>query len=216
MKSEKKSINFSYVDKLILNSKIFKSEVILCTIIIALPFLFFIYNFAPKDSLIWDLYLFQINAGVFEYVNYFTWIISYKLLIISVNSLWFITSRYSWRYILFIPIGIEIYRLVNLISYSFENNTDYQILLPIFLSITYFYIIIFFSKKFNFYRSHKDVIHVLNSDIMTISQSLSKFNTKDYKAIKKEMGYLIKEKETMSKKEYLAKLIALRDQLSVD
>ncbi len=56
----------------------------------------------------------------------------------------------------------------------------------------------------------------LNLEIIETYKKLSKFNDKGYKKAKKELLQLRKQKEIFTKKEYLTKLISLRDRLTLD
>jgi hypothetical protein len=55
----------------------------------------------------------------------------------------------------------------------------------------------------------------LNNEINNQITKLSKFDKKDYKSVKRELKKLEVLKQKINKKEYLIKLIELRDQLTI-
>ena len=48
-----------------------RKDIIMAILIITLPFVFYLYNLAPKHNRVWEIFLFKINSGTFYDVNVF-------------------------------------------------------------------------------------------------------------------------------------------------
>lgn len=161
---------------------------------------------------------FTLKSNYHEDVEYFIWLVLIKVLTISVLSLWYVSCTYNWRNFLLIPIILEFYKLlVNINIEIFNIDSVWQpFLFGLIISIPYIFFLRLISKRINYYKPNKTINEKLNTEINNQIEKLSKFKTKDYIVIKKEMQALLENKDSMPKKEYLAKLIALRDRLSID
>ncbi len=193
--------------------KHFTKDMAMMLFIIMLPFLFFLYNLAPKDTLIWDTKWFKIDSGMYEEVNYLLWLISIKLLTLFMLSVWFLTCKHWWRIILFLPISSEIHKLNGTIE-GIKLGNDYTpiYLESIFYSIPYLIVLILLSKKMNFYKKHNTLW--VNKDINTELIKLSKFNIKNYISVNNDLKEIERKKSMLTKREYLAELLLLRDRLT--
>lgn len=198
-------------------SLIFKSRVdfIVMICIILLPFLFFLHNIVPKDK-IWKTWLFEFDSGFYYDSKYFFWYMSVKILTLLILSLWFVTCSYNWRFVLIFPIMGEVSKTIFLIK-SIDTKLDYDF----FYIETFFYsfpviaLLFYLTNELKYYTLVKTFNYQLNNEISKETENLSSFKTFDYNLIRKELKKLKKEKKSINKKEYLIKLIELRDKITV-
>jgi len=172
----------------------------------------------PEGVSVWETKWFTIDAGYFEAVDYYIWLLFVKGLTISVLSLWYISSTYWWRFFLFTPVISEFNKVYGII-YTAKYNTGYDInffFCSLVFSVPYVVLLYFVAKRFNYYKPNKTINNELNTEINEQILKLSKFNSKDYKSVKKEWQNLLKGKENMPKKEYLLKIMQLRNRLVFD
>ncbi|MCB0744336.1 MAG: hypothetical protein KDC67_10560 [Ignavibacteriae bacterium] len=195
-------------------SKRLKKDMFILFFIIALPFAFFIYNIAPEEIHVWKTSWFEIDSGYHKGVDYFLWILSVKFLTLSILSIWFVTCIHKWRMVILAPIFVEIYKICVNISITHHGlNYDFYFPKSLLISIPFSILLIFVSKKIGYYSRFNT--QSLNEEISDSMIKISKFDSSIYKNIKKELNKLNKEKEAMDKKDYLIKLIALRDKMTI-
>ncbi|WP_299228283.1 hypothetical protein [uncultured Psychroserpens sp.] len=157
---------------------------------------------------------FVFDSGYFEDINFFAWLIMTKILTLCILSIWYITCKYKWKFILLVPIIIEIYKLLvnfNFAKYGSEDSVYIQTFIGF---IVYFFILLFFKKTFNFYANKNTSNVLINEEINKQLIKISKFDIKDYKEVKKKLVELQNDKHKLEKKQYLIQLIALRDQIT--
>ncbi len=190
-----------------------KKDLLIVVLLIILPFAFFVHKMFPETQ-VWRNSWFTLDSGVYENVKLFIWTLMLKILTLSLLSLWFLTCKYIWRYVLFVPIIAEIYKiLVWLKVFEFDIKYIPESYESLIFSIPYLIILLLLSNILGYYKNPKS--NMLNDEINNQIIKLSKFDVKKFKLVRKELVRLINKKKNMSKKEYLLKLIALRDQISV-
>ncbi|MEM5564816.1 hypothetical protein WNY78_06855 [Psychroserpens sp. AS72] len=195
--------------------KINKDFIIIACILL-LPFAFYLYNIAPKTKT-WRNSLFEINSGDFDDVNYYLWFLCVKVLTLMLLTLWYLTCTQKWRVLLLVSIILEIFKffsLVKIAKLGYEHEVI-NILDTLCYSIPYVIVLILISRKLNYYESYKNEIAPLNDEISRQLIKLTNLNRKQYKSMGKELRKLETQKLNMNKKEYLTKLIELRDQLTI-
>ena len=199
----------------LLKRKLFRNDIIIIVIIVTLPFLFFIYNLAPEKGPYWKTFIFTIYAGIYEDIDYYLWSLSTKIFTILIITVWYVTCRHWWRFILFFPLSIDLNNLYIILNfrYSFFEQYNFLYLLP--LTIIYIVLLLIISLKLEYYPSNNSLSRQLNREIATILDNISNFKKEDFKTLKFKFVKLRKSKSTMDKKEYLARLIELRDSISV-
>ncbi|WP_040281864.1 hypothetical protein [Psychroserpens damuponensis] len=196
--------------KNISNDRRYLRDLIILVLIVILPFLFFTYRLVPTDSAIWYSDILSLNLDGLKDLDYLIWIFYIKLLTLSILSLWFITCLNRWRYVLFFTIIVEIYKItlnIGLLKYGFDFDVEYSD--SLIISIPYLLLLNFISNKIGFRMKELKSNIGINKEI----NKLSKFDAKQYKFVKNELNMLQSQKDMMDKKEYLTKLITLRDQL---
>ena len=73
-------------------------------------------------------------------------------------------------------------------------------------------LLIYISKKIGYYNYAKTEISQINFEVDKLLVEVKHFKMKDYKMFKQKLFELRKRKKKMNKKEYLVRIIVLRDQ----
>lgn len=193
-----------------------KKDLLIVVLLVVLPFAFFIYKFVPATQ-VWRNAWFDFDSGYYENVNLFVWTLMLKMLTLILLSIWFLTCKHSWRYVLFVPVIAEIYKVFvwfKVLELDYEHIP--AIYNSLIFSIPYLLVLLLFSNLLGYYKhSKKKYSNELNNEINNHLVKLSNFDTKKFKSVKREMIILINKKNNMTKKEYLVELIALRDRITI-
>lgn len=194
------------------NKNILIKDLIIACIIIALPFLFYLYRLAPHTKM-WETSWFTFNSGKYDSVKFYFWIINTKLLIILILILWFMTCRNWWRYSILILITIELFKFHSIFNdnLNYLDEVEFIHSIPITLPIIIF--LIYLTKKLNFYSLSLDLSHDLNEEIDNLFYKLKLNDEKSIDAIKKKYNNLKRRKANISFDEYMNELLALRQKL---
>ncbi|OUS02938.1 hypothetical protein A9Q86_02505 [Flavobacteriales bacterium 33_180_T64] len=198
------------------NKKDLQKDLFPLICIIILPFGFYLYNFIPIDISVWKTKWFEIDSGFYVDANFYCWFLSIKILTICILSVWYLTCKYWWRFVLLVSIIVEVNKLINIIR-SADLGFDIQFIsiVGIITSVVYVMILSFISIYIGYYEKRKNYDILINEEINSEMIKLSFFSKENYKLVKKDLISLAKKKESMSKKEYLIKLLALRDRLTI-
>ena len=106
------------------------------------------------------------------------WLICTKLLLIISLSVWFITCKHWWRYVILVPLIIELFKL----SSIYNDNTivideiEYLYSLPITIPVIVFVIIL--SNKVGYFSKHHDLSNEINREIESLLKELEPNNKK--------------------------------------
>jgi hypothetical protein len=115
-----------------------------------------------------------------------------------------------------VPIITEIYKLFTVLkSWKVDYNYIADLKEIIVISILYLGTIVLISKYFSYHKESRLINENVNNEINNHLIKLSKFDVKYYKSIRKEFIELKKNKENIDKRDYLVKLIKLRDQMTI-
>ena len=189
-------------------------DILILFLIVLLPFVFFIYNIVPEEVNVWKTRWFQVDSGFFIGVDFLFWLLSVKFLTLFILSLWFLTCLHKWRLIILIPIYVEIYKIyVNLKIVDYGFKYDFSFFESLLFSIPFTAILLILSKQLGYYKNVQRL--KLNEEINDKMIKLSKFDLKGYKEIKKEFKGLKNQKSVINEKDYLVRLIALRDKMTL-
>ncbi|WP_452226931.1 hypothetical protein [Lacinutrix cladophorae] len=195
---------------IIANIKALKTkDVVVALLILVLPFLFYLYKLAP-DTPIWDTGWLLIDSGIWESANLYLWLFCTKLLIIISLSIWFVTCKHWWRYVILVPLIIELFKFSSFYKKSeVIDEIEYLQGLPFIIPVILF--ILFISKKINYYSNYIDLYNEMNNEVESILSDLEYNNNS---LVKEEFKNLKKKKSLLSKVEYKNELLRLRKQLA--
>jgi hypothetical protein len=193
----------------------FKKDILVILIIIVSPIAFYHYMLAPSNAQIWEIGFFSINADYYERARDFLWISAYKILIVTLISVWFITCKYWWRYFLIISIAVEVQKYIYFLSFEIDFFENFKFIKSFVIIMSYIFLLLLISKKFNYYSRNINFKKELNNEIFSLMKDLSIPKKKEFLEVQKQIRILKKTKTDIEKREYLSKLIALRDRLSI-
>lgn len=194
-----------------------KYDFIIVFFILIIPFLFYLYTVAPKNVAKWDTKLFNINILNSGYnIEDMLWVLSYSLLTLFIFCLWYLTCKYKWRYAILIPIIVETHKLISFI-YDLNNNIiNYKFYYSLILSLAIILFLTILSQKLNYYTLSKSINQQIDIEIEALlknTSKLTKFKNSYYRELKHKLLDLREEKKNLEKKEYLKRLIKLREEL---
>ena len=196
----------------IFNRKVLIKDLVIAGIIVVLPFLFYLYMFAPNEK-VWETWFFTIESNYYRDVNTFLWAISTKVLMLAILLLWFFTCKHWWKYCILIPIIIELYKLLGTIkpNLTFIDENEFIKSLP--FTIPILILLIYLSNRLNYYSLVQKLNINLDEEIDNLIQELAKYKSIDYKSKRDQYEELKKIKSNLDKMEYLKRLISLRNEL---
>lgn len=194
------------------NRKQFYKDMSICIIIIALPFLFYLYRLAP-DTPVWKTNYFTLSLKIQDSIEIFFWLFAKKVLTLSVLIIWFFTCRHWWRYAILFPLIIELYKFIGFMDGEIEFM-DATFLNTLLYSVPVSLLLVFISNKWGYYNRSKKLNRQLTQEIDELFSELSSFKKDNYIKAKTAYKNLLHEKAALSKEAYLQKLIAIRDGLT--
>jgi len=134
-------------------------------LLIATPFLFYMYKYAPSDSKDWETVFGTINSGNFKSAQSFIHALFTKITFILLTSIWFITSRNWWKYAILVPLIMFLYQFYGIINFHIQyiDEFDFWYSLPFIAPIIIFFIYLsYLITKID--HQYDDVNEELNKD----------------------------------------------------
>ena len=127
------------------------SGVLVSIVLIATPFLFYIYKYAPADTKEWETIFGTITASGFNSVQSFMHAVFTKSIFVCLTGIWFLTSQNWWKYAILIPFTMFLFQFIGVLNHELQyiDEFDFWYSLPIILPILFFlmYISYRISKK---------------------------------------------------------------------
>lgn len=116
----------------------------LILILIATPFLFYLYRLAPADSKEWDTIFGTFSSGGFNNVQSYFYTLFTKLTFVLLTGIWYLTSRNWWKYAILVPFTMFLFQLSGVINYNIQyiDEYDFWYSLPVIIPIVVFLIFI--------------------------------------------------------------------------
>ncbi|MFT4848593.1 MAG: hypothetical protein ACI83B_001126 [Sediminicola sp.] len=117
----------------------------LSLLLIATPFLFYFYKYAP-DAKEWDTIFGTIRSNGFANVQTYMHAIFTKFTFIMLTTMWFLTSNNWWKYAILVPLVMFLFQFLGVLNFELEyiDEFDFWYSLPIILPILFFLIYISF------------------------------------------------------------------------
>lgn len=187
------------------------SDIIVFLMILALPFIFYLYKLAPITPR-WKIWFLTLSSEpYFSNIQYFLWLLSSKFLLVSVCLIWYLSCRYWWKYAILAPLTLGILQLISLLNVSvgYFDEIEYKYSLPIVIPIVI--VLIWLSRKLHYMAIIRDLQSSLDAEIKHITRKIAEHKNKI--ELKKKLTNLKKGKKTLGKKDYLMSLIAYRNEL---
>ncbi|MGC1473442.1 MAG: hypothetical protein WA775_12690 [Psychroserpens sp.] len=188
-----------------------KTDIVIVTFIVLMPFAFYLYLLAPYQTKIWTTSFFVIDAEYYELVRHYLWINFYLLTTLLVIAIWFLTCKYWWRYVLFVPLIFQVYQYLFFLNWKSMYYSGFNFYHSLLISIPILTLLHMLSKKMGYYSIKKNYKDELNKEIFHLMNDLSLFEQNDYLIANKQFEILKKKKNMISKRKYLSELLVLRD-----
>lgn len=120
--------------------------VLLSSILVATPFVFYIYKFAPSDSQEWHTIFGTIHSGGFGNVQVYMHALFTKIIFVLLTGIWFLTSQNWWKYAILIPFTTFLFQLSGVVNHKLRyiDEFDFWYSLPVVLPILFFLVYISF------------------------------------------------------------------------
>ncbi|EDP69706.1 hypothetical protein FBALC1_09252 [Flavobacteriales bacterium ALC-1] len=162
-----------------------------------------------------EIRLFSFNIGHFgfEDMNSLFWILMTKLLVIIPSILWFLTSKKWWRYAILIIIAIEFIKLIGLFNTKTDSYDEIEFFTSLPITLPIIIILILISKLINRHNKILRLNQKITNEIDETFRLIKGNDMSDLLIMKKEYLTLQKEKFRINKKEYLLKLIEIREKI---
>jgi len=167
-KSTKTNTIFRQTDR----KKSLLTGVFLSLLIIATPFIFYIYKYAP-DSKEWDTVFGTIRASGFSNVQSYMHAVFTKFTFILLTTIWFLTSNNWWKYAILVPLFMFLFQFIGVLNNELQyiDEVDFWYSLPIILPILIFLIYI----SYRISKNESD-----SSDLMTeVDDEIKKLKGED-------------------------------------
>jgi len=151
----------------------------------------------PENKSAIKIYGITLDAGLFEDIQFFSWLILVKVYLLIFLLVWFFTCKNWWRFAILVPLVIELIKFISLLNEkatSFDE-IDYIYSLPITIPIILILLVI--SNKLI-----KNVYYIKLDD--EINQLFNELES-DYiiNNLETEFKKLKKERTNLNKIEYL-------------
>jgi len=148
------------------------SGVVISIILIATPFLFYIYKFAPSDSKEWDTIFGTLKSNGFGTMQAYMHALFTKVTFVTLTVIWFLTAKNWWKYAILVPLTMFLFQLSGVINFQLQyiDEYDFWYSLPFISPIIIFLIYLSYriSKHTNQYsdinQDAKEEIHKMFSD----------------------------------------------------
>lgn len=148
------------------------SGVVISIILIATPFLFYIYKFAPSDSKEWNTVFGTLKSNSFGTMQAYMHALFTKITFVTLTIIWFLTAQNWWKWAILVPLTMFLFQLSGIINWELKyiDEYDFWYSLPFITPVVGFLIYLSYriSKHSNQYsdinQDAKDEISKMFSD----------------------------------------------------
>ena len=196
----------------IINNLLVK-DIVIALLIVVLPLLFYLYKLVPIDKQSLNIFGLIINSGGFDNVRFYIWFIILRMYVIMLLYLWYLTCSHWWRFSIFVPLSIEVFKLSTLLNTEYKALDEVEFLKSLFITIPLIIMLIIISKTFSNYSLALDFNNEINQEIDELIIDISNNKTKRVDFFNKEFDFLKNEKNKLSEQEYLKLLLKMRKEL---
>ena len=148
--------------------KSFIIGVLISIVLIATPFLFYLYRVAPTDTKEWDTFIGTITSGGYKNVSFFFHSLFTKVTFVLLTGIWFLTSKNWWKHAILVPFTMFLFQLSGVINHKVQYNDEYDFWysLPLILPIVLF--LIYISYRLSKNSSSNDLKQLADEEIKNI------------------------------------------------
>ena len=191
--------------------KIDKEKVLFIGFSIFIIGLFEMVDFIPVNLQSVDLVLFKIESAQYSSLVIAYWVISMKLALILVCVYWYSVTFYWWRFVIWVPVIIELYKLIEALNFSerYLDVNDYLKSLPFTIPLIVIAAYVFW-KEIYYIRSVK-LLKEVDEEIDTVVNDLA--NNAHLKLMETKLVDLRLQKTKLTQKEYYSELNILKESI---
>lgn len=189
--------------------KIDKEKVLFIGFSIFIIGLFEMVDFIPVNLQSVDLVLFKIESAQYSSLVIAYWVISMKLALILVCVYWYSVTFYWWRFVIWVPVIIELYKLIEALNFSerYLDVNDYLKSLPFTIPLMVIAAYVFW-KEIYYIQSVK-LLKEVDEEIDTVVNDLA--NNAHLKLMEAKLVDLRLKKAKLTQKEYYSELNILKE-----
>ncbi|MFT5249851.1 MAG: hypothetical protein ACI93P_001584 [bacterium] len=107
-------------------NRIIITGVAISLILIATPFLFYIYKFAPSESKEWDTVFGTLNSNAFGSMQTYMHALFTKITFVMLTAIWFLTANNWWKYAILVPFTMFLFQLSGVINSQLQFIDEYD------------------------------------------------------------------------------------------
>jgi len=122
------------------------------------------------DGKIWETSLFTFESKYYESVSTFIWVFQGKFVPIYLLTLWFLTCRHWWHYVILVPLGMYVFQMISLFNdeMKFKDEIEIYYMIPIMLMVAI--VLLFIRRKISPYIELMSFNEKLNETIEEIEK----------------------------------------------
>ncbi len=163
------------------NKKKLLIGVVVIIIMAITPFLFYFYKIVPKGVTSWDFLFFTIESNGFKSVQIFSHAFFTKLTFVISFSIWFITCKYWWKWVLLIPLVMFLFQLTGVLNQNIKYIDEYDFWYSLPVTIPVLGFLLWLRKKLNFYTNALDIKDDIDNKITDLQkEELTKLTQEIY------------------------------------
>ncbi|WP_299554707.1 hypothetical protein [Seonamhaeicola sp.] len=105
---------------------------IIATFIAITPYLFTLWKSVP-DQATWDTFFGSITSNYYESVQVLVWTLMGQLIPLVLLFVWVFTNRHWWYHVIFVPIAMYVYHIIEILNDEilFTETNQILYLLPV-------------------------------------------------------------------------------------
>lgn len=194
-----------------LNPKIELEDISASLLIIAFTFGYYLDNYIPDGLKKISWLNFEIKSYYFDDVAVMIYIVKMKIYIIIMCVFWYFTSKLWWKSAILVIITIELLKLISTFSPNRQYMDEIEFLNSLPVTIPIIVLLFFVSKKIKSYRLAKLTRDKIDREIDDIFYELQIMESNSIYEIEKNYKLAKKHKHILSRKEYINRLLAIRN-----
>ena len=198
-----------------LKKKIMTKELLTASIIVALPFLYYIFEIVPEEK-IWNTWFFTFDSKYYNEANVFAWVLMTKLYTVVILFLWYKTCKKWWRYAILVPIIIELFKTGTILNSELYYVDEYEYSLSLPVTIPIIFLVLFLSYKFIFYSRTRNLKNQLKEEIDDVISQIANTKVSSYAKFRDKFEELKKRKNKLTKEDYLKELLTLKNGILIE
>tara|TARA_R110002051_G_scaffold294958_1_gene360658 strand:+ start:202 stop:1341 length:1140 start_codon:yes stop_codon:yes gene_type:complete len=187
-------------------------EIVIATILISLPVLFYSYRLVPEELYDLEIFGFTFEHGFYNLQTFVYYLIT-KVYLLSFLIIWYLTTKNYWKYGILINIIVTFLQTTTLlfgkvvtIMDEYEMYYAMPVLIPILLILLLVYKVYTYQNKISIIDDKLD---------LEINEMISGMKQEDVlNSTGKLLRNLMENKYSMSEEKYVAKLSVLKNRLS--